>query len=190
MKNKQINRIGTKIQDSDVSLPSYPLSCLQRDQKPYGSNIFLNFSSAGPVSAATPPATQSERRTLVVPVQINQDAPPPATPASILKKTSTPGASSRKRLMRELLEALSEPKKDWWRSSPALFSSGDESDDGYTGRMKRKRLPSSPGVSETPSHGSHCEDDLSGIWSSPPTDDDDDGDWEVWDDDDDFKNKP
>nr|WBM82702.1 MAG: ORF3 [Torque teno polar bear virus 32] len=92
--------------------------------------------------------------------------------------------------MRELLEALSEPKKDWWRSSPALFSSGDESDDGYTGRMKRKRLPSSPGVSETPSHGSHCEDDLSGIWSSPPTDDDDDGDWEVWDDDDDFKNKP
>nr|WBM82730.1 MAG: ORF3 [Torque teno polar bear virus 42] len=162
---------------------------MPKDQRHSGFNISLNFSSEGPVSAATPQPTQSERRTPVVPAQIDQGAPPPATPASILKKTSTPGGSSRKRLLNELLDALSEPRKDWWRSSPALFSSGDDSDDGYTGQMKKRRpLQLSPGVSETPSHRSH--EDISGIWESPPTDDDEDEDWEIWDDEDDFKRKP
>nr|WBU87842.1 MAG: ORF3 [Torque teno polar bear virus 6] len=55
--------------------------------------------------------------------------------------------------------------------------------------MKRRRpLPLSPGVSETPSHRSH--EDISGIWESPPTDDDEDDDWEIWDDEDNFKRKP
>nr|WBM82693.1 MAG: ORF3 [Torque teno polar bear virus 29] len=96
----------------------------------------------------------------------------PATPASILKGTSTDTASSKKKLFRELL-ALMTPASDVpWRSSPNLFISETPSErNGYRGRMKRTRDQ----VYDSPS-----DSDISGIFSQSD-DDEDCTKWRSWD---------
>nr|WBM82663.1 MAG: ORF3 [Torque teno polar bear virus 19] len=66
--------------------------------------------------------------------------------------------------MRELLEALSEERDVWWRSSPQLFASETDSEDSEKesgGPTKKGRARTSFSlVSETPTHETH-----SGVWS-------------------------
>nr|WBM82628.1 MAG: ORF3 [Torque teno polar bear virus 8] len=93
----------------------------------------FSSSSGGPPSEETPQATPSKKQMSAPP------ATPAVTPASILK-TSTRTGSSKKKLMRELLDLLSEPRKELWRSSPGLYASESENEkEESPGPMKRAK---------------------------------------------------
>ncbi|WCS65240.1 ORF3 [Grizzly bear anellovirus 7] len=116
---------------------------------------------------------QSKKQTSASPVHKPKETDS-ATPASILKKTSTSTASSEKKLFRELLALITPGEREPWRSSPSLFISETPSERrGYRGRMKRghEEVYTSPSDSE-----------LSGIFSQS---EDEDGcpvtKWQSWD---------
>ncbi|WCS65237.1 ORF3 [Grizzly bear anellovirus 6] len=156
-------------------LHSWLRSRLLETLKPSGLDISFSSSSEDTRSEDNPPPTPSKRVT----------SAPPATPqtarrASILK-TSQGGGSSKKRLMRELLEALSEPGDAWWRSSPNLFASDSESSeresDGPTKRARGSQR--SNFVSETPTWDTGSQ--VSGVWSGTSSSDvDSDAEIDRW----------
>ncbi|WCS65234.1 ORF3 [Grizzly bear anellovirus 5] len=80
--------------------------------------------------------------------------------------------SSKKKLFKELLGFLSTEGKEYWRSSPALYSTG-ESSDGSTGGMKRKHKLNYVSATPTPSSKSSK---ISGIWPTQWSDSDWSGD--------------
>ncbi|WCS65243.1 ORF3 [Grizzly bear anellovirus 8] len=144
--------------------------------KHFGSDLTFVFSWPERPSEEPHPPTPLKKPTSASPAA--QDA----GPVSILKKTWTPQGSSKIKPWLELLEHLSEPRKEWWRSSPGLFASeSEEEPEPSPGPMKRSRKSLDlTGVSETPSHrtGSH----VSGVWPNTSSDDESDDDWERgWD---------
>nr|WBM82739.1 MAG: ORF3 [Torque teno polar bear virus 45] len=156
-------------------------SYLQSPQPPNpkhcGFDMYFYSRSRGEPSGGLPQDTQSEKPTSVNP------APPPVTPVSILK-TSTSGASSKRKLIRELFEVLSEPRKEWWRSSQELFASASESENEESPLKMTRKTPKKDvsWVSNTPSHRTKSTP-CSGVWSNDSSnDDDDDGElgWDQW----------
>ncbi|WCS65225.1 ORF3 [Grizzly bear anellovirus 2] len=138
----------------------YHLSLLQTSQRHFGLDLLsISRSEAEHLDTKDNPGP-SKKQTPVHHVI--------ATPASILKKTSTKMGSSKKELLRELLALTTPTKREFWRSSPNLYSSG-ESENGSTGRMNRIKDPNSPCVSNTPTHDTGS---LSGIDSLGDSDND------------------
>ncbi|WCS65222.1 ORF3 [Grizzly bear anellovirus 1] len=109
-------------------------------------------------------------------------ASPPAKPASYLRGIlKTPG-SSQKKPLKELLKLVTPEKKEFWRSSPGLFSSVPESEsesDGETNKTKNKRQ-SFQWVSQTPTYSTKSLSGVESLTSSDDEGDIDDPTWEKW----------